>query len=321
MHACLAGLAALLLVSVAPAAAQEFPTKPIRMIVPFPPGGFVDILARLVAARMADALGQNVLVDNRAGANGNIGIDVVAKAAPDGYTLVQAQLSNLTINPAVYKDLPFDPIRDLAPIGFVAAAAQVMVVASGSDLKSVADVIAMAKARPGELLFASSGNGSLGHLGSELMQQQLGIKFTHVPYKGAAPAVIDVMGGRAHIFIAATPSVIGQIRAGKLRAIAVTTRTRTPELPDVPPLTEAGFPGYESVNWLAVMGRAGTPPPVVGRLNAALNTALDNPELKARFAAEGASVRAGSPQELGEVLAADLAKWRGVVEKAGIKLE
>ena len=232
-----------------------------------------------------------------------------------------AQVSNLAINPAVYKDIPFDPIKDLTPIGFVATASQVMVVSAASEFKSVADVMAATKAKPGEIMFASSGNGSLGHLGSELMQQQAGIKFLHIPYKGAAPAVIDVIGGRVHLFVAAMPSVIGQIRAGKLRAIAVTSKTRLAELPDVPPLAEAGFPGFEATNWLAVMGRAGTPQAIVDRLNAELNKALQADEIKQKFASEGATVATGTPRELGDVLAADLAKWARVVTQAGIKLE
>ena len=311
----------------APAAAQDaatpssWPTKPIRMLVPFPPGGFVDILARLIAPRMAEGLGQSVLIDNRPGANGNIAIDAVAKSAPDGYALVQAQVSNLAINPALYKDLPFDALRDLAPIGFVATAPQLMVVSAASEFKSVADVVAAARAKPGEVMFASSGNGSLGHLGSELMQQMIGIKFLHIPYKGAAPAVIDVIGGRTHLFVAAMPSLIGQIRAGKLRAIAVTSSQRLAELPDVPPLSEAGFPGYEATNWLAVMGRAGTPPAIVARLNAELNKALQSADIKQRFANEGATVLTGTPQHLADVLAADLAKWARVVAQAGVKIE
>ena len=208
-------LAALLAVAGPPAHAQTaFPSKPIRMMVPFPPGGFVDILTRVMTPRMAEGLGQPVLIDNRPGANGNIAIDTVAKSAPDGYTLVLAQVSNLAINPSIYKDLPFDPIKDLTPIGFVATASQVMVVSAASEFKSVADVMAAAKAKPGEIMFASSGNGSLGHLGMELMQQQAGIKFLHIPYKGASPAVIDVMGGRAHLFVAAMPSVIGRSAPG-----------------------------------------------------------------------------------------------------------
>ena len=275
----------------------------------------------MLAAKMSESLSQNVLVDNRGGANGNIGIDMVAKSPPDGYTIVQAQVSNLAVNPALYKYMPYDALKDLAPVGLVATATQVMVTGAGSEIKSVADMIAIAKAKPSGLLFASSGNGSLGHLGTELIQLQAGIKFTHIPYKGAAPAVIDVMGGRAHLFIAAMPTVIGHVRAGKLRALAVTSLTRAVELPDVTPLNEAGFPGYETINWLAVMGRAGTPNAIIERLNAALNKALSSDDLKAGFEKEGAAVWVSTPERLGQVLAADLAKWRRVVMSAGIKME
>ena len=320
----LAGLLAAVSLGIASGAswAQDaFPSKPIRMIVPFPPGGFVDILARVVTPKMAETLGQNILIDNRAGANGNIGIEIAAKAQPDGYTLVLAQISNLAINPLFYKDATFYPLRDLTPIGFVAAAPQLLVVSADSELRSLTDLVALARARPGALMFASSGNASLGHLGIELIQLEAKVRFTHVPYKGAAPATIDVIGGRAHAFIAAVPSVIGQIRAGKLRALAVTSKGRIGSLPDVPPLHESGLPGYESVNWLAVMGRAGTPQAIVDRLNAALNKALEQPDIKARFENEGASPLASTPKHLGDQLAADHAKWKRVIGEAGIRLE
>ncbi len=307
--------------SAMPVAAQEFPSKPIRLLLPFPPGGFVDILARLTTPGMGQALGQNVLVDNRPGANGNIAIDMVAKSQPDGYNLIFAQVSNFAVNPALYKDLTFDVQKDLAPIGFVATAPQVLVTSATSEFKTVAEMIKVAKAKPGELMFGSSGNGSLGHLGSELMQQQAGIKFTHIPYKGAAPAVIDIMGGRAHLSIFAMPSVIGQIRAGKLRALAVTSLTRTQELPDVAPLSEQGFPGYTTTNWLAVMARAGTPAATIDKLNKALNTALADPETRAKFAKEGATVYATTPQQLAKELAEDLVKWAKVVKDSGVKID
>lgn len=303
------------------AAAQEFPSKPIRLMLPFPPGGFVDILARLTTPGMGQALGQTVLVDNRPGANGNIAIDLVAKSQPDGYTLVFAQVSNFAVNPALYKNLPFDVQKDLAPVGFVATAPQVLVTSAASEFKTVAEMIKVAREKPSELIFGSSGNGSLGHLGSEAMQQQAGIKLTHIPYKGAAPAVIDIMGGRAHLSIFAMPSVIGHIRGGKLRALAVTSLTRVPELPDVPPMSEAGFPGYTTVNWLAVMARAGTPPAVIDKLNKALNTALSDRETIAKFNKEGATVTPSTPQKLGQDLAADLVKWAKVVKEAGVKLD
>ena len=303
------------------ASAQDFPTRPIRLVVPFPPGGFVDILARLTTPGMGQVLGQQVLVDNRPGANGNIASDVVAKSQPDGYTLLFAQVSNLAVNPALYKDLPFDVQRDLTPVGHVASAPQVLVTSPASGFATVAEMIQVAKAKPGELMFASSGSGSLGHLGSEIMQQQAGIKITHVPYKGAAPALLDVIGGRAHLSIFAMPSVLGHIRGGKLRPLAVTSLERTQELPDVRPLSEQGFPGYTTTNWIAVMGRAGTPAPIIDKLNKALNAALADRDTIAKFAKEGATVSPTTPQRMGEILAEDLVKWAKVVQSSGAKAD
>jgi tripartite-type tricarboxylate transporter receptor subunit TctC len=319
---CAASAAVLAALCSTVALAQDaFPSKPIRMLVPFPPGGVVDILARLIAPRMGDGLKQSLIVDNRPGANGNIASEAVAKSQPDGYTLLFAQVSNLAVNPAIYKTVPFDPVKDLAPVGLVAATPQIMVVSAGSKMQSIGDVIAAVKARPGEVTFASSGNGSMTHMGLELMQISAGLKFLHVPYKGAAPAVIDVIGGRADLFMAAAPSVTGQIRGGKLKAIAVTSATRMKEMPDIPTLAESGFPGFETTNWFAVMGRAGTPQPIIARLNAELNAALQNGEVKAKIASESGEVLGGSPERLARQLATDLAKWKRVVKEAGLKLE
>lgn len=305
-----------------PAAAQDgYPAKPIRLVVPFPPGGVVDILARLVGPRMGEGLGQGIVIDNRAGANGNIATELVARSQPDGYTLLLGQITNLAINPALYRNIPFDPVKDLAPVGLVASAPQLMVVSTGSGFRSVADVMAAARARPEEVTFASSGNGSLAHLGQELMSQQAGVRFLHVPYKGAAPAVIDVVGGRAEVFMAAVPSVLGQVRGGKLRMLAVTSATRHPDLPEVPTLAESGFPGYDASNWFAIMGRAGTPGAIVARLNAELNRTLAAPDIRAKIAHEGARPLGGTPQQLADVLAADLAKWRKVVADSGAKAD
>ena len=320
------GLAALIMgvaaIAGGSAGAQEaYPVKPIRMLVPFPPGGVIDILARLVAPKMSDGLKQSVLIENRPGANGNIATEQVAKSAPDGYTLLFTQVSNLAVNPAIYPNIPFDPLKDLAAIVLIAATPQVMVVATTSPFKSVADITGAAKARPGEVSFASSGNGSMTHMAIELMQLSSGIKFLHVPYKGASPAVVDVIGGRAEVFMAAMPTVMGQVRAGKLRAVAVASARRIPDLADVPTLSESGFPGFESGNWFAIMGRAGTPRPIVDRLNAEANTALQAQDVKARIAVEGGTPLGGTPEQLTEQLATDLAKWRRVVKEAGIKLE
>mgnify|MGYP001316450325 CR=1 FL=1 len=302
-------------------AQDAFPVKPLRMLVPFPPGGVTDIIARLIAPKMSEGLKQNVLVENRPGANGNIAVDIVAKSQPDGYTLLFGQVSNLAVNPAVYRNIPFDPVRDLAPVALVASAPQIIVVSAGSGFKSVADVLAAAKAKPGEVTFASSGLGSMAHMGIELMQLSAGIKFLHIPYKGASPAIIDVIGGRAAVFMAAVPSVMGQMRGGKLRGIAVTSAKRVKDLPDIPTLAESGFPGYEGGNWFAVMGRAGTAPAIIARLNAEVNKSLDAPDVKARIASEGGTILGGTAAQLAAQLQADLVKWKRVVKEAGIKLD
>lgn len=317
-----AGLSVGIVAVTGTARAQDaYPSKPLRMLVPFPPGGVVDILARLLAPLMGEGLKQNIVVENRPGANGNIAVENVAKSAPDGYTLLFAQVSNVAVNPALYPKIPFDPIKDLAPVALVAQAPQVMVVPVDSLIKSVADLLAAARTRPGEVIFASSGNGSMTHMGIELMQLSARIKFNHIPYKGAAPAVIDVVGGRADVFMAAMPSVTGQMRGGKLRAIAVASAARVEDLPDVPTLGESGFAGFESGNWFAVMVRAGTPEAVIARLNREVNNAVGNADLVARVKREGGTVLGGTPAQLAEQLATDLAKWKRVVAEAGIKLE
>lgn len=313
---------ALTALGIAPVIAQDaYPSRPIRVVIPFPPGGVVDILARMFTPKFGEGLKQNIVIDNRGGANGNIAVEMVAKSQPDGYTLLFGQVSNLAVNPAIYPNVPFDPVKDLAPVGLVAATPQLLVVGASSKLQSVADMIAAAKAKPGELTYASSGQGSLGHMGFELMQLPAGLKLVHIPYKGAGPALIDVMGGRAELFVAAMPALIGHIRGGKLRALAIMTAARRADLPNIPTLSEAGFPGYESSNWFAIMARAGTPPAIIQRLNAEINRTIEAPEVKAKYEHEGAAMLGGTPEQLAKQLATDLEKWKRVVKEAGIKVE
>ena len=306
----------------APAVAQEnYPTRTIRLVVPVPPGGVLDILARLLVSRLSDGLKQSIAVDNRAGANGNIAVESVAKSQPDGLTILFGQVSNLTVNPAIYSQVPFDTLRDLAPIGLVASTTQLMAVSVNSPLRSVADMVGAAKARPNALTFASAGQGSLGHLAFELIQLSAGIKLVHIPYKGASPALIDLLGGRVDLIILAQPAMMGHIRNGKMRALAILTASRVPDLPNLPTLSESGFPGVMSSNWFALMVRAGTPEPIIARLNAELNRALADKELRAKYEQEGASPLGGTPQQLTEQLKADLAKWQRVVKEMGLKIE
>lgn len=318
----LLGLVVAASASVRPAAAQDaYPSKPVRLVIPFPPGGVVDILARMFAPKFGENLKQSVVIDNRGGANGNIAVELVAKSQPDGYTILFGQVSNVAVNPAIYPTVPFDSQKDLAPIGLIASTPQLLVVSASSRFQTVADFIAAAKEKPAGVSFASSGNGSLGHMAFEMIQLAAGIKLLHMPYKGAGPALIDVMGGRADGFVAAMPALIGQVRGGKLRALAILTSARRPDIPEVPTLSEAGVPGYESSNWFALFARAGTPPAIVQRLNAELNRTISDAEVKARYETEGATMLGGTPETLAKQLAVDLEKWKRVVKEAGIKME
>lgn len=308
--------------SIAPVAAQErYPSRAVRLLVPVPPGGVLDILARLLAPRMSDALKQNIIVENRAGANGNIAVEFVAKSQPDGLNVLFGQVSNLTVNPAIYPNIPFDTLRDLAPVGLVASTPQLMAVSANSKLQSVVDMVREARAKPGTLTFASAGQGSLGHLAFELIQISGGIKLVHIPYKGASPALIDLLGGRGDLIILAQPALMGHIRSGKMRALAILTSSRASDLPNLPTLSESGFPGIESSNWFALMVRAGTPEPIIMRLNSELNRALEDKDLRAKYVQEGATPIGGSVQQLAEQIKVDLAKWKRVVTEAGIKIE
>jgi tripartite-type tricarboxylate transporter receptor subunit TctC len=243
----LATVAAGLLFFGVPALAQSnYPNKPIRLVVPFPPGGGTDILARVIGQKLSESLGQAVVVDNKPGAGGNIGVDAVAKSQPDGYTMVIGQTSNLAVNPTLYPKLPYDPIKDLAPISLVASAPLVMVVAAGSPLKSLDDVITAAKAKPGDVTFASPGSGTVAHLSGELLQQAANVKFQHIPYKGAAQALTDLMGGQVQVYMSSVPTALSQIKGGRIRPLVVTSTKRLADLPDVPTVAESGFKDFET---------------------------------------------------------------------------
>jgi len=303
------------------AAAQVYPTKSIRLIVPFPPGGGTDILARVLGNRLSQTLGQAVVVENKPGAGGNIGVDAVAKAAPDGYTLVLGQTSNLAINPTLYPRLPYDPLKDLAPVALVASAPLVLVVQSGSPYRSLADIVTAAKAKPDTVTFASPGSGAVAHLTGELLQREAGLKFQHVPYKGAAQAINDLLGRTVDLYISSVPTALTHIKGGRLRPIVVTSAKRVPELPDVPTVVEAGYPGTEAATWFGLLARAGTTPSAINRLVEETNRALDSQEVREKFAAEGAEVLRGSPEEFATLLRAEIAKWGRVVRESGAKVE
>ena len=307
---------------IVPAAwAQDYPTKPIRLVVPFPPAGGTDIFAREIAHKLTDTVKWVVVIDNKPGAGGNIGIDVVAKSARDGYTIGMGQTSNLAINPTLYSTLPYDPLKDLVPIILVADAPLVLVVPASSPFKTLGDLVAAAKKKPGEVNFASPGNGTVSHLASELFQSAAGIKLQHIPYKGSPQAITDMMAGQVQSYMSSVPTVLPHIKSGRLRPLAVTSTKRVALLPDVPTMSEAGYKGFEANTWFGLVAPAGTPPAVIDRINAEVNRLLKAPDMRDKFAAEGGGALGGTPQQFAAVLKADYAKWGKVVRDAGIKLD
>jgi tripartite-type tricarboxylate transporter receptor subunit TctC len=311
----------LLSLAAAAASAEAYPTKLIRMIVPFPAGGTTDILARSVGQKLSEALGQQVIIDNRPGAGGNIGSDMVAKAAPDGYTLLMGTVGTHAINSSLYAKMPFDHIKDFAPITLVAAVPNVLVVNPAVEAKSVQELIALAKAKPGQLSFASSGNGTSIHLSGELFKTMAGVDMLHVPYKGSAPALTDLIGGQVNLMFDNLPSSLAHIKAGKLRALAVTSSKRSAALPDVPTIAEAGLPGFEASSWFGVFAPAGTAKEIVTRLNMEIVKALNSPELKERLAAQGAEAVGNSPEQFAAHIKSETAKWAKVVKASGATVD
>ena len=303
------------------AMAQAYPAKAIRLIVPFPPGGGTDITARTIANKLTDSVKWTFVVENKPGAGGNLGVEQAVKSAADGYTLVIGQTSNLAINPALYAKLPYDPLRDLSPVALIVSAPVVFVVAASSRYTSLGDLLAAAKTDPGGVTFASPGNGTVSHLAGELLQRAAGVKLTHVPYKGASQALTDTLGGQVQSFMSSVPSALSQIRAGRLRAIAVSSATRARELPEVPTIAEAGYKGFGASTWYGLLAPARTPAPVIARLNAEVNRALKTPEVRERLAAEGGEALGGSPEQFASFLKAEHAKWGRVVKESGAKAE
>ena len=301
-------------------AADTYPSKTIRLVVPFAPGGGSDIVARLLSAKMTEALGQTVVVDNRAGASANLGAAIVAKAAPDGYTLLLGN-ANYTINPSLFKTLPFDPVKEFAPVALIANVTNVLAIHPSIPAKSVKELIAFAKAHPGQLNFASPGNGTSSHLAGELFRQVAKIDVVHIPYKGATPAITDLIAGQVSFTMASVLSVLPYAKQGRLRMLAVTTAKRSGALPDIPTIAEAGLPGFEVSNWYGVLATGGTPRPIVDRLNAELNRIARVPDLAEKLAAQGADPATGTPDDFERFIQTELKKWAVVVRGAGINPE
>jgi len=304
-----------------PAYAQDYPRRPVRLIVPFPPGGGNDIVARAVAQELGKSLGQQFVVDNRAGAGGAIGAELAARSPADGYTLFLGGVGSHVVNPSLHAKLSYDPIRDFAPVTLIASAPSVLVVNPSLQATSVAEFTALAKANPGRLNYASNGNGSSAQLAAVLYESMAGVRMVHVPYKGVAPALVDLMSGEVQLMFGTLVAILPHIKAGRLRALAVTGRSRSALLPEVPTLAESGLPGYEAGSWYGILAPAGTPGAIVARLNAEINNAIRQPEVRERLAAEGAEVIGGTPEEFAVHIRSELARMKKLVREGGLRVE
>ena len=304
----------------AAAQAQTWPSKPVRYVVPFPPAGATDITARIIADKISGPLGQSVVVENRPGAAGNVGSEFAAKSAPDGYTMLQVTVAQ-SISATLYAKLNYDLEKDLAPAAMVALVPNVMIVNPSLPAKSVVEFIALAKAKPGKINFASSGSGTSIHMSAEMFKMLTGVDIVHIPYKGSGPALADLLGGQVDVMFDNLTSSIGHIRGGKLRALAVTTVTRYPELPDVPTMQEAGVAGYEATAWFGIMVPKGTPRNIIMRINSEVNKALAQADVKEKLAQQGALARSWTPEEFGSFIHNEVVKWARVVKASGAKVE
>lgn len=300
--------------------AQTYPSKQLRIVVAFPPAGPIDIVARMIMGKLSEAMGQSIIIDNRGGAGGTIGVDNVAKSPPDGYSMVLSSTS-LGIYPHVFLKLPFDIFRDLATVSMVTTTPELMVVHPSLPVKSVKELIALAKSRPGQINAASTGNGGLPHLVLELFKTETGTQIVHVPYGGAAPAVTNTLGGHTQMLIADLPVLLPHVQAGKLRPLAITASKRAALLPDLPTMAEQGVPKVNASNWYGILVSGKTPREIIDRLNAGLNKALSDKDLRERLAARGADPAPGTPEQLAVTLKADYNKWGPIVKAAGVKLD
>jgi tripartite-type tricarboxylate transporter receptor subunit TctC len=303
------------------AQSATYPTKPIRFVVPFAPGGSTDTLARTLGQKLSEGLGQQVVIDNRTGANGNIGMEIVAKAPPDGHTIVLGYIANVAIGPSLYEKLPFDPIKDYEPITLLATSPNVLVAHPSVQASNLKDVIGLAKAKPGQLNYASASVASVGHLTGELLNQLAGIKMTHVAYKGSGQAVTDLLGGHIQLMFSGFSSTLPHIKSGKLRAIAQTGEKRSPALPDVPTIAESGFPKFEATAWYGVHAPAGTPKAIVSRLNTEFVKALKLPDVRDRLTSLGFEISGSTPEFYGNYIRSEIKKWAKVVKVSGARPE
>ncbi|MGZ5091378.1 MAG: Bug family tripartite tricarboxylate transporter substrate binding protein [Burkholderiales bacterium] len=301
--------------------AQSYPTRTVRLIVPFPPGGGTDFVARTIQSRLADALGQQIIIDNRAGASGILGTELASKAPPDGYTLALATSNTISANVALFPKLPYEPLRDFVPVTLIASQPNLLAVHPSLPAKTVRDLVALAKARPGQLNYASSGSGSSHHLSGELFKLMSGTNLVHVPYKGTGPAITDAMGGHVEVIFSGIAAILPQVKAGRLRALAITKAQRSQMLPDLPTIAESGLPGYELTSWHGMLAPAGTPVAIIVRAHGAVLKALESSDVRERFSSQGAEPVGSTPDDFGKFLRADIAKIGKLIRAAGIKAD
>jgi len=313
-------LLAVLLAASLPVLAQQYPSKPIRIVVPFPPGGIADVICRVFAQKFTETWSEPVIVDNRAGAGGNIGADIVAKSPPDGYTIGIGSIGTHAVNMSLFSKMPYDSVRDFAPVALVMEADGLLVVHPSVPASSVKQLIALARARPGQLAYASAGNGTASHLAGELFKSLAKIDLVHVPYKGNVPAITDLVGGQTSMIFATMPTVLPLVKAGKLRALAVTGAHRNPAAPEYPAMAET-LPGFDVTNWIGILAPAGTPADIVAKLNAEITRIMQLPEIQSRLANEGAKFTPNTPAEFGAFQKREIAKWAKVIKEAGLRVD
>ncbi len=318
-RAALAFAAASLLAATA-AQADTWPSRPIRLIVPFPAGGGTDIIARELTNKLT-SYGYNFVVDNKPGSGGNLGVDAAAKAAPDGYTLVLGQTSNLAINPTLYTKLPYDPVKDLTPISLVATSPLVIVAGTATPFKTLDDLVKAARAKPDSINYASSGNGTVSHLAMESFQKAAGVKLTHIPYKGAAQGITDVISGQVQLYVSSVPTLQAHIKSGKMHPLALTSLQRAADLPQVPTVAESGYKGFEAITWFGILGPAGLSKDIVAKLNADINKALQDPTLKQKLSGQGADVQGSSAADFAKLIRDDIPRWGKLVKDSGAKVD
>ena len=316
-----AALALLCIALPAAAADAQYPAKSIRFVVPFPVGGIADVMARTIGQKFTETWNQPVVVDNRTGAGGTIGAEVVAKSPPDGYTLVMGSIGTHAVNVSLFSKLSYDPVRDFSPVALVIQADGLLVLHPSVPVKSVKELLALARARPGQLVYASAGNGTAGHLAGELFKSIAKVNIVHIPYKGNVPAISELVGGQTSMLFATLPTVLPLAKAGRLRALAVTGAQRNPTVPDVPTMAESGLPGFEVTNWIGVFAPAGTPSEIASRLNAEIMRIMRLPEVQSRLANEGAKFTSNTPDEFAAFVKAEITKWGTLIRAAGIRAD